>query len=154
MNENDRRQWSISQEAMMRAETPEIQEERLRGQAQLREYVFTSSMPVVGGLIARLRSAWNNVATRWYVRPLAEQQSAFNHELLGYVAGRFAALEQRLYQVELRVPHLDELDQRLVAQDQRQVELTYDLGEVVAQLGQLARRLEAIEARMGVGSGE
>lgn len=40
----------------------------------LDEVVFRSRLP----LIARLRTAWNNVATRWYVRPNFDQQTRFN----------------------------------------------------------------------------
>lgn len=42
--------------------------------AVLEEVQFRSALP----LVARLRSAWNNVATRWYVRPNLDQQTRFN----------------------------------------------------------------------------
>jgi len=42
--------------------------------ALLAEVQFQSRLP----LIARLRSAWNDVATRWYVRPSFDQQTRFN----------------------------------------------------------------------------
>jgi hypothetical protein len=29
-------------------------------------------------MIARLRTAWNNIATRWYVRPSLDQQTRYN----------------------------------------------------------------------------
>ena len=40
----------------------------------LEEVTFQSRLP----LVARLRTAWNNVATRWYVRPNFDQQTRFN----------------------------------------------------------------------------
>jgi GT2 family glycosyltransferase len=40
----------------------------------LQEVTFRSRLP----LVARLRTAWNNVATRWYVRPSFDQQTRFN----------------------------------------------------------------------------
>lgn len=40
----------------------------------LEEVTFRSPIP----LVARLRTAWNNVATRWYVRPGFDQQTRFN----------------------------------------------------------------------------
>jgi GT2 family glycosyltransferase len=40
----------------------------------LEEVQFRSRLP----LIARLRAAWNDVATRWYVRPSLDQQTRFN----------------------------------------------------------------------------
>lgn len=40
----------------------------------LSEVRFRSRLP----LLAALRSAWNNIATRWYVRPNFDQQTRFN----------------------------------------------------------------------------
>jgi hypothetical protein len=40
----------------------------------LEEVRFQSQLP----LVARLRSAWNDIATRWYVRPSFDQQTRFN----------------------------------------------------------------------------
>ena len=57
----------------------------LRQREMLREYVFTSRVPVVGGLIARCRAAWNSVATKWQARPVMEQQSAFNRALVDWL---------------------------------------------------------------------
>jgi hypothetical protein len=42
--------------------------------AVLEEVQFQSRLPV----IARLRAAWNDIATRWYVRPSLDQQTRFN----------------------------------------------------------------------------
>jgi GT2 family glycosyltransferase len=46
----------------------------------LQEYRFRSSVPVVGPLIARIRSAWYGVAARWAVRNLMWQQEAINQQ--------------------------------------------------------------------------
>ena len=43
---------------------------------------FTSSMPVVGPLIAWMRQRWNRVAAEWYVQGILEQQNDFNQALL------------------------------------------------------------------------
>ncbi len=56
--------------------------------AELSEYIFASAAPGAGRLVARLRAAWNDVATRWHVRPLAAQQSAFNAALVEWLARR------------------------------------------------------------------
>ena len=42
--------------------------------AVLQEVQFRSRLP----LIAQLRAAWNDIATRWYVRPSLDQQTRFN----------------------------------------------------------------------------
>lgn len=50
--------------------------------AAIREQPFRSSVPLLGGLVARFRQAWNRVATEWYVKPMIRQQSRFNATLL------------------------------------------------------------------------
>jgi GT2 family glycosyltransferase len=49
---------------------------------QVTERPFTSSVPLFGPLIARLRNMWNNVAARWYVRGLLVQQLEINRRLV------------------------------------------------------------------------
>jgi hypothetical protein len=132
----------------MSQDLPSRQEEFLYGQGQLREHIFSSTIPVIGGLIARFRAAWNNVSTRWYVLPLADQQSVFNQALLDYVLPRLSNYDRRLGHVEEHLPRLDEMDARILAHDQRQVDLTHDAGEMVARLVQISRRLELIETRL------
>jgi len=46
----------------------------------LQEYRFRSSVPVIGPLIARFRSAWYGAAARWAVRNLMWQQEAINQQ--------------------------------------------------------------------------
>ena len=94
----------------------------LRQRATLQEYEFNSQAPVVGGLIARLRRAWNGVATKWQARPVMEQQSAFNR-----------ALAERLG----RPPGQAEVDDLFARSDRAQTTLTRD----AARLSIVARRL-------------
>lgn len=58
----------------------------LRARATPIEHEFRSAVPVVGRAIAAFRTAWNDVATRWYVRPIAARQAAFNHALVDVLA--------------------------------------------------------------------
>jgi GT2 family glycosyltransferase len=58
----------------------------------LREQPFTSQAPVFGRLIVAFRNLWNSVAAKWYVRPLTQQQSQFNAQLVNYLR----SVEQRL----------------------------------------------------------
>lgn len=94
----------------------------LRQRATLQEYEFNSQAPVVGGLIARLRRAWNGVATKWQARPVMEQQSAFNR-----------ALAERLG----RPPGQSEVDDLFVRIDRAQTTLARDM----ARLSMATRRL-------------
>jgi hypothetical protein len=51
---------------------------RLADKATVVELPFRSSVPILGPLIVWVRSAWNSVATKWYVRPMLQQQNEFN----------------------------------------------------------------------------
>ncbi len=59
---------------------------RIAADQTLREHEFRSNLPLIGGLVARLRSLWLSVATRWYVRPVLHQQSQLNATILQALA--------------------------------------------------------------------
>ena len=81
------------------------------------EQPFVSRLPLLGPLIAGFRSAWNGVATRWYVQPMLQQQVEFNAAVLqamqslarrldaaeGIEAASRAVLAQRLAEIEQRL---------------------------------------------------
>ncbi len=46
----------------------------------LQELDFQSELPVLGPMVARLRSLWSGVAARWAVRHLARQQEVINRQ--------------------------------------------------------------------------
>jgi hypothetical protein len=54
----------------------------LQRKGRLQEHVFSSHIPIVGPLIAGFRRLWYNMAARWGVLTLANQQQAFNSELI------------------------------------------------------------------------
>ena len=98
----------------------------MQGGWQIRERPFTSRAPLVGPLLARFREAWNNIATRWYVQPMIQQQSEFNLAVLRTVqalARRVEAQEigaattrsmlgQRLADVEERISRVEQNNPR------------------------------------------
>jgi 2-polyprenyl-3-methyl-5-hydroxy-6-metoxy-1,4-benzoquinol methylase len=55
--------------------------ERAGDLAPLRAHRFSSSVPVIGGVVARLRAWWGSVAARWYAESLASQQNLLNRAL-------------------------------------------------------------------------
>lgn len=79
----------------------------------LREHVFASEVPVVGGLIAAVRRLWNSVATKWYVRPILQQQSAFNEETVRYLQNLERRLEGQSRDVAENIRELTALAERL-----------------------------------------
>ena len=72
----------------------------------IQEQPFTSHVPMVGRLIVAFRDLWNSMAAKWYVRPMAQQQSLFNAQLVNYLR----TVEQRLQGQSMDIAeNIDEL---------------------------------------------
>ena len=115
-------------------ETRETEVEALRRRVTVEERPFTSTTPVIGQLIVWLRSAWNSVATKWYVRPLLQQQNQANQRLV-----------DELVQQATRADQHAEL---LVEQDREQVRLVRETAVLTSQIRQLNARLRDLDARL------
>jgi 2-polyprenyl-3-methyl-5-hydroxy-6-metoxy-1,4-benzoquinol methylase len=61
---------------------------------QLQLHQFSSSIPLIGGVIARLRAAWGNVAARWYAESIVRQQNMLNQALTDQVSRLAAELAE------------------------------------------------------------
>lgn len=103
----------------------------LKNRQEIHERGFVSGVPIIGPLIVRIRTQWNNVATRWYVLPLVQQQNEFNRQLV-------ATLE------DIR-EHLAALEENLADLDGDQMELAKDMAETRYQLIRLRKEIQAIE---------
>jgi len=53
-----------------------------RQQANITPRPFRSHAPLISPLIVWFRNAWNQVAAKWFVLPMVEQQNAYNSTLL------------------------------------------------------------------------
>ncbi len=104
---------------------------RLAEAAVVVERPFASHVPLLGPLIARFRTAWNNVASRWYVLHVVEQQNAFN---------QLAVRQLETYELEL-AEQLALLEEQVVEQEA----LRRRVAELAAQVAELRRRLAARE---------
>ena len=93
----------------------------------LEERPFTSNAPIIGALIARFRELWNNVATKWYVRPLLSQQNQINK------------------QANNRLHHLES---NFINMDREQSHLIHDISELTAQIVQTNQLLQSIDDRL------
>lgn len=107
----------------------QVEQDWMMAEAEVVERPFASTTPLIGPLLARFRSGWNSIATKWYVRPLLAQQNQFNR----LVAERFG-----------------EQDGRLIAQDRQQSQHSHDLAEITALLTQLNRQLAELDERLTV----
>jgi hypothetical protein len=122
--------------------------QHLSARGTLREQAFHSDLPVIGPLVVWFRETWNSISTKWYVRPLVQQQNEFN----ALVVLRFLEVRDRISQVQAQVNlvqgHLDETDVRLVETDRGQVELRRDLAELTLQVIQMNRSLDELNERL------
>jgi GT2 family glycosyltransferase len=104
---------------------------RLAAAATLEEKPFQSDAPLLGPLIARFRTAWNDVASRWYVAHVVDQQNIFNRlavEQLAEYEKELAEMEELMALLEEQVVISNELRQR-----------AQELQAQLAELGRLAK---------------
>ena len=76
----------------------------------LQEQPFVSNVPLVGWLIARFRTLWNWVSTKWYVLPLIQQQNEINTAMYQTHREILVALEslsQLIQETQIRVDKLE-----------------------------------------------
>lgn len=108
----------------------------LRARASLREWRFTSGLPVIGGLVVLLRRSHHAVAGEWALRDLIQQQSAFNHEVIQCLD----YLHQRVENLERQAVDADraDLQSRRHAAEQQNA--------TTREIAALCERLERLEA--------
>lgn len=94
---------------------------------RLRERPFASTVPLIGPIIARFRTAWNNVASRWYVDHLMAQQNNFN---------KMAVTQMEQYEIELR-EQMDLLEEQVIIT----VELRRRVEALQTQVAELRRQM-------------
>ncbi|MFN2122817.1 MAG: hypothetical protein ACK2UP_04865 [Candidatus Promineifilaceae bacterium] len=96
------------------------------------EQPFESTVPLFGPLIARLRSSWNNVAAKWYVRPMLAQQNEYNRLLVE------------------RVQDFEAYTYELTAEQDRDLSrLRHDLAALHLELRRLNQHLDDLGAQLG-----
>lgn len=105
----------------------------LEARHTLIEVPFRSRIPLIGGLVAWLRTQWNNVATRWYVLPLVQQQNEIN-------ASWLAIFKKQT----------DKFQQQLTALEQDQVEVIQQVAELEYHMQQLDQRIARLEAAIRI----
>ncbi|MSQ26749.1 MAG: class I SAM-dependent methyltransferase [Dehalococcoidia bacterium] len=98
---------------------------------------FGSDLPLVGLAVAKFRTLWNEVATRWYLQPLLQQQSEFNASVV-----RFGHLVSQM----LRLLQPDEDQEASARRDRQEVSLTKSLAQLELLLGRLQDGVQRTEA--------
>jgi len=115
---------------------------------------FISDKPIIGTLIAAFRRAWNNVAARWYVQGLLEQQVPFNRLVANVIAIHDQQLDKHAKTLEDYAHVLKSLDLTLQENVRhfRQILQSLDerLGSLERQIADLAHQLSAQTQRMNL----
>ncbi len=138
----------------------------LRASSVVVERPFVSDVPILGPLIVFVRRAWNNVAARWFVLPLVQQQNRFNQMVVDAVRESlrsWARLDKRIDTLDARLDemlakidrvdqHLDQLDLRLISSDRDMTSLARKIAEreykVREWKGQAARERDDLVHRL------
>ena len=105
----------------------------------IRERPFVSKVPVLGRFIVAVRDLWNSVATKWYVRPLIQQQTDFNIQVVRYLA----QIEQ-LYQT---TEQLGKTIERICQSTEQLGRTAEEHGAMIGWLSRRADQLEVWSAR-------
>jgi GT2 family glycosyltransferase len=96
--------------------------QELQASQELQEHQFSSQVPLLGGLIATFRRAWNSVAAKWYVRPLVEQQSEFNAQLVRYLEGQSRDTAENIRELTTLAEHFAALESTLSEQTRQRAD--------------------------------
>ncbi len=113
---------------------------QIMNKAKIQELPFRSQAPLIGSLIARLRSLWARVAAREQAQVLTVQQNEFNQLL----AQELRAMEIRFHALKLI---MIEHDQKQVTIMRQQLEFKTQLSQAYALLESIRTRLENTEDR-------
>jgi GT2 family glycosyltransferase len=106
---------------------------QLTAAATLEERPFQSDVPILGPFIARFRTAWNDIASRWYVGHLAAQQNEFNRLAVQQLASYEAELGELMELLEEQVVIAIELQQRVQESQTQLMELERKIVRLVGQ---------------------
>lgn len=108
------------------------------------EHPLRSNRPILGFLITALRTFLNKLSTKWYVRPLLQQQNKFNY----YTLQQMIRLQGFMQEVNAETSLMGQQHAWLIAQGQEQDELVHDLGEIAVQLHLLQKQLAELNSRL------
>ncbi|MBI2939415.1 MAG: glycosyltransferase [Chloroflexi bacterium] len=116
---------------------------------RLVEPPFVSGAPLVGPLIVRFRRVWNWMATKWYVRPLIQQQSEFNALVVEALREQRAAIDEALREQRTAIDEaLREQEARLAESLREQQAVTLSAVESERSIVGLRKDLALLEHRL------
>ncbi len=99
------------------------------------EQPFTSSLPVLGPVIVTMRRAWNWMSTKWYVRPILDQQIAFNLTVVQIITEMCTILEQQERTLSSQIRDAEGM---IISADRDQASLAKEVARLRHRLNQLS----------------
>ena len=103
---------------MTSQKTDELEQDRV-----LQEYRFRSQTPLIGPLIERFRTGWHNIAGKWAIRYIAQQQSTINQQLQTELTDAQACLALADHDLMVLTRTVAELTQQVIQLRQTVAEL-------------------------------
>ncbi|HSH04305.1 MAG TPA: hypothetical protein VLL52_17475 [Anaerolineae bacterium] len=113
--------------------------QQLQSSWDITEPTLVSHTPLLGPLITRFRQVWLNIATRWYLQALRQQQIEFNSLTVQQI-------NHHHHQLNQHQDHLKHALDWLVTQSQHNHDHTHDLAQIRLQLRNLNQRLDHLES--------
>jgi GT2 family glycosyltransferase len=104
--------------------------EQLKTLAEVRPRPFSSRLPIIGPLIAALRTLWNRLETQAYVFPLRQQQNQVNHLIIAINNQYLHFLQQLAHEAE--------------GQANNQVQLRQDVQALRQQIETIHHQIKAL----------
>lgn len=121
---------------------------RLRARRRVIEPQFTSAAPLVASALVRLRRGWNWMSTKWYVRPIVEQQNAFNESVVDAISLIEDQAAETRHALNGLGQKLDTWEDLPVQSERAVVGLTRDLALLEARLQRIEDRLDRIDGAL------
>jgi hypothetical protein len=101
----------------------------------LQEFQFRSTVPVIGPVIARLREACYNIAARWAIRYLIQQQTTINQQQTT-INQQQASINRELWAT------ICALERRLT---ESSVSQAREIARLIQELERMKQRIEKVE---------
>jgi hypothetical protein len=128
--------------------------DELYARAALSEHVFTSRAPLVGPVVGRLRALWNSISTRWYVLPLAAQQSEFNARAAEALSEAALFLQETSLNLETTRVELENTRANLEIAEVNVIAADRELTALTRRVALLEQRLRQVSDPWPVGSNQ
>jgi len=96
---------------------------------------FRSDKPLIGPLIVALRRQWNDMASRWYVWDLIQQQMRYNQLVGTLLDGQHSLIRGNSHEMTILIQQLQEMREETAVINQNLQQLNQRLAQLETHLG-------------------